>query len=152
MFPDSTCIANGLRTNQDKMQRVCRMRVVCAVWESEPTESKPVESLTYNLSLMHMCVHTWAHTHPAPPPPLLQILGRPAFNLHLVVKAHHEASSLEAHNCKGHRALVTRPLMEILKSEPGKWTLIRILCLELTCVAVSVRAAASASPRCCTIL
>lgn len=53
---------------------------------------------------------------------------------------------------KGTECLLPDPWCQIVRSAPWRWTLITSPCLELTCFAVSVRAAASALPSCCTIL
>ena len=109
-------------------------------------ESKCVPSPIQNFSQVHVHAHILTPSHcfcrvPEDQPSTCNML-----------RSIHEALSLEAYDWKGHRELVTGPLLP----NHEEWT-VEINFNDnshsgLTCFAVSVRAAASALPSCCTIL
>ena len=90
-----------------------------------------------NLNLQSKCVlnpiwnlsGTWVFTHPTP---LSQHCCRFSADLPLIcnvlLRPSHEALSLEASDWKGHRVLVTRPLVGIVRSETWRKTFITSSC------------------------
>ena len=144
IFLNSTCITNVLSTNQNECKGSAKWDYSVFPENLNP-ESQRVASSIRNLT----CVSTsWPLPHLC-----CRFSAALSSTSKVFLRPSHEALSLKACNWKGHRVLVTRPLVpEHLRSEPWRRTLITTPHSGLTCFAVSVRAAASALPSCCTIL